>query len=80
MTPTLAQIIAHGPAGGLWRAIPARTEEGQPRPILARLGVRIARGGDIATYEGGDLAATIQENANLQGAEWVPVDSKGDRI
>jgi hypothetical protein len=80
MTPTLAQIIAHQPKGGLWRAIPERTEEGQPRPILARLDVRIARGGDIATIEGGDLAATIAENANLQGAKWVPCDSRGDRI
>mgnify|MGYP001182187350 CR=1 FL=1 len=76
MTPTLAQILAHCPAGGLWRAIPKRTEEGQPRPIFAVLGVK----GDRLTIEGGDLAATINENQNLQGAEWVPVDSKGDRI
>ena len=76
MTPTLAQIVAHEPKGGLWRAIPARTAEGQPRPILARLGVN----GDRLTIEGGDLAATINENQNLQGAEWVPVDSKGDRV
>ena len=76
MTPTLAQIVAHEPKGGLWRAKPARTAEGQPRPILARLGVN----GDRLTIEGGDLAATINENQNLQGAEWVPVDSKGDRV
>ena len=76
MTPTVPQIIAHSLAGGLWRAIPKRTAEGQPRPILARLGVN----GDRLTIEGGDLAATISENKNLLGAEWVPTDSKGDRI
>lgn len=77
MNPTHDQIVTHQIAhGGLWRAIPKRTEEGQPRPILACLGIN----GNRLTIEGGDLAATIAENKNLQGAEWAPVDSKGDRI
>ena len=79
MTPTIPQIIAHGPAGGLWRAIPKRTEEGQPRPLFARLGIVQGIRGPVATYEGGDLRATI-ENTQLLGAEWVPVDSRGDRV
>lgn len=81
MTPTLAQIAAHyGAHGGLWLVVPRKTVQGQPRPLFVKLGVRIARGGDVATIEGGDLAATITENQNLQGADWAPVDSRGDRI
>jgi hypothetical protein len=79
-TPTIPQILAHVPQGGLWLVMPAATPAGQPRPLFAQLGVRIARGGDIATIEGGDMAATIQENEHLQGADWVPVNSRGKRI
>ncbi len=31
------------------------------------------------TIEGGDLQATVEENENMTGAEWVPVNSRGDR-
>ena len=80
-TPTLSEIRRHYEAfGGLWLVIPRRTEAGQPRPFFARLGVSIGRKGDVATCEGGDLAETIAENQNMQGAEWVPVNSRGERV
>lgn len=80
-TPTLPEIQRHYEAfGGLWLVIPARTEAGQPRPFFVRLGVSIGRKGDVATCEGGDLAATINENKNMQGAEWCPVNSRGERV
>jgi hypothetical protein len=75
-TPTHEAIAAHCLQGGLWRIIPACTQAGQPRPLFAALGIN----GNMRTIEGGDLLATVAENDNLQGAEWVPVDSKGDRI
>ena len=81
MTPTIPEIQRHCEAfGGLWLVIPARTMAGQPRPLFVQLGTHIARGGDVATCEGGDLAATIEENDNLRGAEWVPVNSRGERV
>ena len=80
MTPSLPDIQRHHEAfGGLWLVIPARTKVGQPRPLFVQLGVSIGRNGDVATCEGGDLAATIQENKNLAGAEWCPVNSRGER-
>lgn len=80
-TPTLPEIQRHREAfAGLWLVIPRRTEAGQPRPLFVQLGVSISRGGDVATCEGGDLAATIQENETLQGAEWCPVNSRGERV
>lgn len=81
MTPTLAAIAAHFDAhGGLWRIIPRRTAAGQPRPLFAQLGISQGPLGPFATYEGGDLAATVNSNESLQGAEWVPVDSRGARV
>ena len=80
MTPALAQIAAHGACGGLWLVIPAPTPKGQPRPLFALLGVAQGALGPFRTYEGGDMLATIAENAALQGAEWVPVDSRGNRV
>jgi hypothetical protein len=74
--PTHEAIAAHCLQGGLWRIIPTRTQAGQPRPLFAALGIN----GNMRTIEGGDLLATIAENTALQGAEWVPVDSRGDRV
>ncbi len=81
VTPTLAQIATHFDAnGGLWLVVPRQTNAGQPRPLFALLGVAQGPLGPFRTYEGGDMLATIAENAALQGAEWVPVDSRGNRI
>ena len=80
MTPTLAQIASHDAHGGLWLVIPAPAPQGQPRPLFAHLGVAQGPLGPSRTYEGGDMAATIADNAALQGAEWVPVDSRGNRV
>ena len=79
MTPALAQIAHHAAYGGLWLVVPRKTVHGQPRPFFVKLGVSISRCGDVATCEGGDLAATTQD-AVFHGAEWVPVDSRGNRI
>lgn len=75
VTPTIKAIRSHFAQGGLWLIIPAETKAGQPRPLFAQLGVSNGR----ATYEGGDLRATVESN-NLQGAEWVPVNSRGERV
>jgi hypothetical protein len=80
VTPTLAQIAAHDARGGLWLVIPAPTAKGQPRPLFALLGVAQGPLGPFRTYEGGDMLATIADNAALQGVEWVPVDSRGNRV
>lgn len=70
--PSDDAIAAHAKAhGGLWRIIPRKG-----RPLFAALGIA----GGMRTYEGGDLLATVEENATLHGAEWVPVDRKGDRV
>ena len=72
MIPSEDAIAAHAKAhGGLWRIIPRKG-----RPLFARLDMA----SKSRTYEGGDLLATIEENDALQGAEWVPVDRKGDRV
>lgn len=78
-TPTIAQIARHGVHGGLWLVVPGKTVQGQPRPFFAKLGAAQGPLGPFATYEGGDMAATIQD-AVFQGAEWMPVDSRGQRI
>jgi hypothetical protein len=44
------------------------------------LGVAPGPVGPFATFEGGDLAATVGENNHLHGAEWVPVDPRGNRL
>jgi hypothetical protein len=79
MTPTLTQIAHHDAHGGLWLVVPRKTEQGQPLPFFALLGIAKGPMGPFATYERGDMAATIQD-AVFHGAEWVPVDSKGTRI
>ena len=80
MTPTLSEIQRHFQAfGGLWLIVPKRSASGQPRPLFAQLGVRIGARSDVATIEGGDLVASVEENQNLQGAEWVPVNSRGEK-
>lgn len=77
MIPNLEAIRAHFVInGGLWLIVPARTQAGQPRPLFACLGVS----GGRATYEGGDLLATVEENENLRGAEWLPVNLRGERL
>jgi hypothetical protein len=81
MTPTLSQIAAHFDAhGGLWLIVPAATYTAQPRPVFALLGVAQGPLGPMATFEGGDLRATIDENEALKGAQWTPVNSKGERV
>ena len=82
MTPTPTQVHEHEwRYGGLWRIIPTCTKEGQPRPLFAKLTASVGISEPtFIWYEGGALDATIEENANLQGAEWVPVDSRGERI
>lgn len=81
MTPTLPEIQRHFDAhGGLWLVIPRRTEAGQPRPLFAVLGIAQGPLGPFITYEGGDLSATVESNENLQGAEWAPVDTRGERV
>lgn len=70
--PSEDDIKAHARAhGGLWRVIPRKE-----RPLFAALSVA----GSMRTYEGGDLLATVEDNETLMGAEWVPVDRKGDRV
>ena len=81
MTPTLSTVARHFEAhGGLWLVVPRRTDKGQPRPLFALLGVAQGPLGPFITYEGGDFRATIDDNAALQGAEWAPVDARGNRI
>ncbi len=75
--PTYEQILDHQLfRGGLWLVIPAHRNGGQPRPLFAMLGIN----GRKRTIEGGDLEATVSENNNLQGAEWCPVNSRGERV
>jgi len=77
--PTISQICHHVALGGLWLVIPALVAAGQPRPIFAQLGVTQGPFGPVATFEGGDLVATIESSPALQGAQWVPVTSRGER-
>jgi hypothetical protein len=80
-TPTLSTVARHFDAhGGLWLVVPRQTDKGQPRPLFALLGVAQGPLGPFITYEGGDFRATIDDNAALQGAEWVPVDTRGTRV
>lgn len=80
MTPTLPRIATHHDThGGLWLVVPARTVAGQPRPFFAVLGIAQGPLGPFATYEGGDMVATTQD-AVFQGAEWVSVNSRGERV
>ena len=80
-TPTLSTVARHFDThGGLWLVVPRRTDKGQPRPLFALLGVAQGPLGPFVTYEGGDFRATVESNENLQGAEWVPVDTRGNRI
>ena len=79
--PTLSTAARHFDAhGGLWLVVPQQTDKGQPRPLFALLGVAQGPLGPFITYEGGDFRATIDDNAALQGAEWAPVDARGNRI
>jgi hypothetical protein len=71
MTPTPSAILAHWSHGGLWRIIPR-----DGAPFFAVLGIA----GKVSTYNGGDLAATVEDSNVLKGAEWLPVDRRGDRI
>jgi hypothetical protein len=82
VTPTPKEVYAHEARhGGLWLVIPAPTQEGQARPLFARLTVSVGISEPTHIwYEGGPLDATIAENASLQDAEWAPVDSKGNRL
>mgnify|MGYP001190370381 FL=1 len=81
MTPTLPTIARHFDAhGGLCLVVPRRTDKGQPRPLFALLGVAQGPLGPFITYDGGDFRATIDDNEALQGAEWAPVDARGNRI
>lgn len=74
MIPSNDQIKSHFTRGGLWRvAAPLR------RPFFVVLGLVPGRAGEIATYDGGDLTATADDAPWLHKAEWIPVDSKGDR-
>jgi hypothetical protein len=73
--PTNDQIRTHFARGGLWRIVaPLR------RPIFTVLGIVQGRAGDVATYDGGDLAATVEGEPWLRAAEWIPVDSRGDKL
>ena len=79
--PTLSTAARHFDAhGGLWLVVPQQTDKGQPRPLFALLGVAQGPLGPFITYEGGDFRATIDDNEALQGAEWAPVDARGNRI
>jgi hypothetical protein len=69
--PTIQDIHRHCFLGGLWRIIPA-----QGPPLFAVLGIA----GNMCTYNGGDLASTVEDSNVLKGADWVPVDRRGDRI
>lgn len=72
--PSENAIAAHAKThGGLWRIIPRKG-----RPLFAALGVVDG----LRTFENGDLVATVYEDKTetLQGADWVPVDRKGDRV
>lgn len=81
MTPTLPTAARHFDAhGGLWLVVPRPTDDGQPRPLFAVLGIAQGPLGPFITYEGGDLSATVESNENLQGAEWAPVDTRGERV
>ena len=81
MTPTLSTVARHFDThGGLWLVVPQQTDKGQPRPLFALLGVAQGPLGPFITYEGGDFRATIDDNAALQGAEWAPVNSRGERV
>lgn len=76
MIPTIAQIATHFEGhGGLWRIIPDKPQA----PFFAVLGIAQGPLGPMRTYNGGDMLATAND-AVFKGAEWVPVDSKGDRV
>ena len=78
--PTPNRIKEHHRAhGGLWRIVPAATSKGQPRPIIAQLALD---GNGRPCFEGGCLETTLEDggNASLRGAEWIPVDTQGDRV
>jgi hypothetical protein len=75
MIPTNAEIKFQFVRGGLWRVVaPLR------RPFFVTLGIVQGRAGEFATYDGGDLAATVDDAPWLRTAEWIQVDSRGDRV
>lgn len=73
MIPTNEQIKAHFARGGLWRVVaPLR------RPFFVTLAIVQGRVGEFATYDSGDLAATVEDSPWLRKAEWLAVNLRGD--
>jgi hypothetical protein len=82
-TPTLPEIRHHEAVhGGLWRAVPVPQSGKQPRPSFFMLTIGKCDIGPVARCDGGDLAGTLDDkmNAHLRGAEWIPVDSRGEKL
>jgi hypothetical protein len=81
--PALAEVASHVAAhGGLWRVAPPARGLVQPRPILVRLAVVQGREGPFVSWDGGaspEDQLDRPENAALRGAEWIPVDARGER-
>lgn len=81
--PSPKKVYAHEwRYGGLWLVVPAERDGKQPKPIIVLLtsSVGISEPTFI-WFEGKTLLEdVIAENENLQGAEWVPVDSRGNRV
>jgi hypothetical protein len=82
--PTLAEVAAHVAAhGGLWRVVPPARDLVQSRPVFVRLAVVQGREGPLVSWDGGaspEDQLARPENAALRGAEWIPVDARGERI
>lgn len=81
-TPTPDEVYAHEwKHGGLWRVIPRRIDDSIKPPLCVQLTVSVGTNKPSFIWINGvGLVATIEENNTLQGAEWVPVDWKGDRV
>lgn len=72
--PTLAEVRAHEPRGGVWRVVPVRA---MPFYVVLKAhGAVVSLNGGATPEEHLDRT----ENAYCRGAEWIPCDVHGERI
>lgn len=72
--PTLAEVRAHEPCGGVWRVVPVRA---MPFYVVLK-----AHRNVVSLNNGATPAEHLQrkENAHCDGATWIPCDVRGERV